>query len=475
MSERLPYEEDLKGRWDELTLPNEDLAWKDMKRRLEEDDDERVLIPPYRKGCGIGALLIALLLFGVAWWIVRPEKWFTGDDKNIVEERMEQQNTVKTDSTSIKSTVGENKTIPQSSKENTLTENKVDETKNNIQSNESLRLKNNPSETTKTSASTRITKPGVSNKPGKKQQVINKPVNTIMPAKQDRDESVTNVKVQEPKPDPVVTTPVSSEVVNNNKIDTATTIVPKKDSASTETKPAPDSAAKKPVTEPEKRGIFFAAGLGMHQQIPIAGQKLTTYGSLGRIGIITDYIPSVYFRMEKDRRWFIETGFRYGAPQYTKETTYDQVIQIDTVNQVTNIASESVKKTFYHQVPLAFNYYIKPNWTVGTGIVWNKFYSAVTEQEFVRRNNNSQTDTVLFKGTSTLRGADSAVEKGFSRSWTQAIFQTQYQWKRFVFGARYSVGLQPYIRFTLPNSPTQSEKNSSLQIFIKYELWKSKK
>jgi hypothetical protein len=54
------------------------------------------------------------------------------------------------------------------------------------------------------------------------------------------------------------------------------------------------------------------------------------------------------------------------------------------------------------------------------------------------------------------------------------VFETQYRWKRFSLGARYSFGLQPYIVFTLPGGTQQRERNKSLQVFLRYEIWKSK-
>ena len=43
MSDRLPYEEQLVQQWNDLPLPDEDMAWADMKRRLEEDDDDSII------------------------------------------------------------------------------------------------------------------------------------------------------------------------------------------------------------------------------------------------------------------------------------------------------------------------------------------------------------------------------------------------------------------------------------------------
>src|SRR6185295_10545160 len=75
MSEHLPYEDELLKQLAELPLPNEDIAWEDMRRRLEKDDQDRPAIPPVLKGCGGYALLLLLLLIAFLF-IADPAKWF---------------------------------------------------------------------------------------------------------------------------------------------------------------------------------------------------------------------------------------------------------------------------------------------------------------------------------------------------------------------------------------------------------------
>ena len=89
----------------------------------------------------------------------------------------------------------------------------------------------------------------------------------------------------------------------------------------------------------------------------------------------------------------------------------------------------------------------------------------------VQRTVSTGIDTVLSKGVIlNSKKADS----NFARSYFQALIETQYRWKRFSLGARYSFGLQPYLKFTLPGGTQQQERNRSLQVFVRYELWKSK-
>jgi hypothetical protein len=175
--------------------------------------------------------------------------------------------------------------------------------------------------------------------------------------------------------------------------------------------------------------------------------------------------------MYKNDKWFLQLEFRYGAPQYTKDLLYQQNFKNDSIGgvQFTTITASKLKKTFYHQLPLTFNYFILPDWSIGTGVVWNKFVSAVSQEEVNRKNNITQVIDSISNRIITDRN-----DTLFKKSYFQAVFETQYRWKRFSIGARYSFGLQPYIKFTLPGDIRREERNKSLQIFLRYELWKSK-
>ncbi len=220
-----------------------------------------------------------------------------------------------------------------------------------------------------------------------------------------------------------------------------------------------------------KRQIYFAAGLGLYQQLPVDGQKLVPYNSLGRKSTLADYVPSIYFRMYQDKKWFVQSEFRYGAPQNTKEIIYKQQKLIDTNSNTTFTTSTKLKKTFYHQLPISFNYFLLPKLSVGAGISWNRFSNAIIEKEDKATNNITMVDSIQVRTITHSQKPDS----NFVTSYFQALFETQYELKRLSFGARYSFGLQPYIKFQLPGGQKQEEKNSSLQVFIRYNLWESGK
>jgi hypothetical protein len=479
MSDRLPYEEQLAQQWNDLPLPDENMAWKDMKRRLEEDDDNGI-IPIWLRGCGLWGLLL-LILVGIGWWMFRQPK-----DENKKEQIVIQQE------------AGSKKMKDEKDSVQLI----IDQTRKRLkESNPSTNKRNDHDSIT---ADKEIKKDKIINKSdheiitGRTKIAVNKtkienPYSTQISSKakikEKRGEPVAdkeNVSVHTKsaktpennnpdqvikKNDPVIVVTDSSDTisVDARKIDSAISDIKDFTRKKSHEETVKDNIPKKDSSK--QRSISFSAGIAMHQLLPVDGQKLTPYNSQGRKGSLADYIPSVFFRMYRNDEWFIQSEFRYGAPQYNREVVYQQENQLDTFGTTNTITSAKLKKTFYHQLPVSFNYFVLPNFTVGGGFVWNKFKGAVSEQDVIQRTVSTGIDTVLSKGVIL---SSKTADSNFAKSYFQALLETQYKWKRFSFGARYSFGLQPYLKFTLPGGTQQNERNRSLQIFLRYELWKSK-
>lgn len=474
MSERLPYEQHLHQQWTEVPLPDENMAWADMKRRLEEDDDDGFFFW-WRPGCGIVGLLLVLL--GLGWWLMRDKEDKKKEEikKVVIADSVGKKRSGNKIDTSLvnMNESGSKVNDNERTKENTIEGNKENEVAGNPERETESKNKISSERGIKSS-----TKAGQENKSNPK---------TTRP--------VLTKKEQRPKPENISQASAQqkeikeNDVVNkkpttNNITDTPETETPKIDSTVSAPKKT-DSVKKKPVDSPsvkkpnpadssKPKSFFFSAGLSIQQQLPIAGQKASPYNSLGRKGSWLDYIPSVYVRLNRKDKWFIQAEFKYGAPQYTKEFLYHQTIVPDTgaVPRFEISTSNSLKKSFYHQLPFTFNYYVKPNWSVGGGLQWNKFYGAVSDQEIIKHDNITNADQVISKGIVVTKTDSTG---SFEKSYFQGVFETQYRWKRFSFGARYTFGLQPYITVTIPNQPDRKEKNSNVLIFMRYELWRQKK
>jgi len=493
MSDHLPYEEQLAQQLGNLPLPDENMAWEDMKRRLDEDDDDGI-IPIWLRGCGPWALL-AIILLGLGWWFIRPDKW--GSKKReagselTIKQNKNASGSFQTNDTAIgnekirkeKKIPGATKVVKDSTGEASSSDPNVNPNQPVVKQNSSEKQRISPGTQKKKAAggnqTTKKNPPLTQSRAPKKQGDKKKPDISTQPSATGREDKTD---IGDTKNNPLVQkkdTTVAGRVqgVATSKTDTAIKKISVDSTAKT------DSLKAARANEPKKdssrsKTISFSAGIGMHQLIPVSGQKLTPYNSAGRTGSLADYIPSLFGRMYKNDKWFLQLEFRYGAPQSTKQFLYAQQSRIDTSGgvQFTTTTSNELRKTFYHQLPLTFNYFVTKDWSVGGGIVWNKFFSAISEETVHRKNNSTQADSLLSKRIlSTKDDSTSAfTQSAFSKSYFQAILETHYRWKRFSIGAKYSFGLQPYIKFTLPGGTQQQERNQSLQVFLRYELWKSK-
>jgi len=478
MSDRLPYEEQLSQQWNDLPLPDEDMAWTDMRRRLEEDDDDGI-IPFWLRGCGLwGLLLIALV--GIGWWVFWHPKNENKKEQVIPQQQTSSKKDQKGDSTKLlnnpvterpkndTSFTGKKNNVVSLVPEKASQENKVSTNHEN-----EIPAKN----ITKAINKTRNQKPFL-------KQRISNAANRIKKEKKvqyKEDAGITSgyeSNTESNKPEQIKNNGATAGIYKDPST-TATIEIAKPDSSRIISKDSTKKKATEQIVKnnvPKKdsskmKWVSFSAGIAVHQLLPIDGQKLTPYNSQGRKGSFADYIPALFVRMYKSDKWFLQSEFRYGAPQYTREITYQQKGVLDTSGTTNTITSAKLKKTFYHQLPVSFNYFVLPNWSVGGGFVWNKFKGAVSEQDVVQRTVLTGVDTVITKGV--ILNSTKA-DSNFAKSYFQALVETQYQWKRFSLGARYSFGLQPYLKFTLPGGAQQNERNRSLQLFLRYEIWKSK-
>ena len=458
---------------EDIPLPDQEKAWQLMKEKLEEDKKRR-LLPPFVLNCAGWGVLLLLLMAG-AWFIFKKDGSGTSRDN-----------------TSIKREVlHDGKTIPVAPYQPVHPE----KTTGGVTPEQSL--------TTAPGLQDEMVESKPSISPGKNEDHLNdlnshqekQPEKFSVQTK--KNPVISRKRVQTPEPglneekrneEEIKSTQVNkNDEANQNTVDVDPLKKSGQDSLSgrkaakdIQKKPA-DSIVKKDsvsvvppeelkkASDPNKKTYVFSAGLGLQQQIPFAGQSSVPYNYYGRKSSLSDYIPSIYARFEKKDKWFIMGEFRFGAPQSLKEFSFSRQTKFDTTSNLLTTTTMKLKKTYYHQLPLSFNYYVKPGWSVGAGAIYSRFYGAVTEREINNLDVQTQTATVTKQIARVQHFTDSFLYK------TQLHFllQTDVQWKRFNVGLRYTKDLQPYIRYTQPDGRINEEKNASFQLILRYRLWDS--
>jgi hypothetical protein len=224
------------------------------------------------------------------------------------------------------------------------------------------------------------------------------------------------------------------------------------------------------INQTRKR-LSVIAGLGMQQQIPIAGQSIVPYSYNGTKGSIPDYLPHLYVQLQKESKWFVEGDFRIGAAQAVNEFPYNQKTTYDTSSMNITVVTMRLKKTYYHELSSSFNYFLFPNLSFGAGGIYSRFDGAVTEQE----TETSNVLTLATKSVKQIIPVKHFTDSFLYRNQLRVLMQVGYQWKKFSFSLRYARDIQPYIKYTRPDGIVTEEKNQSLQFLLRFKLWQSRR
>jgi hypothetical protein len=447
MNEDLPNEE-MDQRFNDLPLPDEEASWQKMNELLSKDeDDDRIVPPVFLSSCmGWGILLLAGLT--VAWFVIRPEKWWNESVKS-------------------KPTSAFEKTKKQSEERNRNHENNrfsTPATNRSTTNNFNQKLiKTNPSQPIQLSYLNK-------NKDLSKRSLPNHYDNAKDPEKNSGTHSPTINDKENQKSKDKQANGRKDSLMKNDSISTATDrqqVVIIKDSLVDESTIQQKDSSVQMKSKQKQKKLIVSAGAGMQQLIPIAGQTMVPYSYYGRQGSLADYVPSVYIQVQKDRKWFVMGEFRFGAAQSVKEFLYNQHTRYDTASMNLTMTTMRLKKTYYHQLPLSFNYFIIPNLSIGIGGMYSRFYGAISEKETNTWNVLTQTNTSFKQIIPIKHFTDSFLYK------TQVHFlaQADYQWRRFSIGLRYTRDLQPYIKYTKPDGTIDEEKNQSLQFLLRFRIW----
>ena len=441
-----------------LPLPDEDRAWQDMEKRLEKEEDDRfIVLPPVLQGCAGWTVLLALLLGGALWFYLSDT-----DDKAKALPKVgaaQQEQNIESKPANPGAADSITRHRPKNEQELPVVVGERVIGAGAKTSNPFTKLQNQ--ETV-----------GEGGKPSKKGFGVSSQavVGSTIPGKKtpyrEASASSSAAALNEPRQDAVADT-VSSPLYKPVESDSATTATP--DTAGLQqSKSVADSVqSAPPKKENPAKKYRLALGIALQQQVPLAGQEWTPYNYRGRKGSLADYVPSLYLRLYREQKWFLQSEFKYGAPQYTREFVYSKEVKTDTFGIRSSI-SYRLKKTYYHQVPLSFHFQVRPSWSIGTGFVYNRFYGAVSDRE-QWKGRGAATDTLVSKEL-VLDKNDSL----FRSSNLQWLLEAQYRWRRWSVGGRFAQGLQPYIEYVDDQGQAQRERNHSLQLFIRYELWSTR-
>jgi hypothetical protein len=442
MRKHLRYDE-MDQKFSDLPLPDEDVAWQKMNEMLDKDDNDPPVFPVLFRSCfGWG---IALMLgAGIVWLSIRPEK----SERNTAS-RNEASAGNKTPQT--KNNKKNSGNVPNGSSI-TLTNDTITKTATMSKHNDAdIIIKSRASKIQKKISSEPLAE---KNQPDQPQPATGRQIDYVG----------VDGKVR-------ISNMMTSPKRMTDNFAAPVTALPERSLTSVPMVNTPNYLAARKIINQKQRKVIVKAGLGLQQQIPIAGQAITPYTYNGTKGSLPDYLPHIYVQVQKEERWFMEGDFKFGMAQAVDEFLYSQKTTYDSATLNLTVTTVSLMKTYYHDLSLSFNYFLVPNLSIGVGGVYSWFDAAISEQEISTSNIPTQATHLVKQIIPMKHFTDSFLY----RNQLRILGQVGYQWKRLSFALRYTKDIQPYIKYTRPNGTVTEQKNQSLQFLLRYRLWQTRR
>ncbi|MFT3909968.1 MAG: hypothetical protein QM737_11115 [Ferruginibacter sp.] len=290
------------------------------------------------------------------------------------------------------------------------------------------------------------------------------------------DEKPGEIKVQTDHPNAIKQTGTSKTLVQQKQADSlsATSIAVDSPQIKSIAKSPTDSSGEKQkikIQTSKKKQAAFAVGIAEQQAIRSDCNCEYPGSNYKNKFAIKDYIPSVNIRYYSKKKWFTQAEFKYAAPHYVREFLYEKQVKEEPFHYITK--SAVLKRTYFHEFSLSFNYFVIPHLSAGIGIKYNIFSSGTIQADEKKKLYGIAADSLI---SSSITKQRSGIGTLNFYNTANLFFEMQYQWKRFSIGGRYSIGLQPYVKYTDPTlkSP-DNKKANSFNLFLRYELLRLKK
>lgn len=234
-----------------------------------------------------------------------------------------------------------------------------------------------------------------------------------------------------------------------------------------------------PPQEPEEKHHGWVVGVGLNQFFPLGDQRGSTYNSNGLTGTLTDYLPVPMIRYYLNRKVYLQVEMQFNTPQPTAKNLVISQPAVDTSTRsgvLTRVAtSASIQQLYYFNVPLSIHFNPWDNLAIGTGLQWSHLSNAIGEFDSSTSTSfNGNTPTVVDAKTTHSFKGDTLYQRIRTNEF-RFLFDMNYTYKHWVLGLRYNQALSKFVNLQLPTGGTTQARNSSLQLYLRYILWDTRR
>ena len=192
------------------------------------------------------------------------------------------------------------------------------------------------------------------------------------------------------------------------------------------------------------------------------------------MGALSDYIPVPFIRWYISKKLYLQIEGQINTPQYTKQLLAKHEIINDTSRpgQITEDNSVYINKLFYFNIPLSINYSPLQNFYVGAGLQFSQLTNGVGL--FEGQEYSPLSPDTLSKSKFASIKEDPVYKEIKTIEW-RILLDVNYQWQNLVLGVRYNQALSNFINVQVSSTQVTQARNNSVQLYLRYILWKNKK
>ena len=235
-------------------------------------------------------------------------------------------------------------------------------------------------------------------------------------------------------------------------------------------KPAPKPAEEKKA---KKKG-WWTVGIGLNQFFTVGGQQASNYNSGGISGTLGDYIPVPVIQYHFNRKFYLQLEAQLNSPQYTKKDLVISRPPLDSLSPVQKRQSTVfIKKLFYFNLPLSIHYNVYRGLNLGAGLQFSRLSNGIGLYQDQYLNSSSGSIDTTTSAAKSVKG--DSIYKKIRTDEFRILFDASYTWKHFIFGIRYNQALSKFIDVSITPGQITQGRNSSLQLYMRYILWDSRK
>lgn len=229
----------------------------------------------------------------------------------------------------------------------------------------------------------------------------------------------------------------------------------------------------------------YTVGLSMQHAFALGGQQRADFDMKGRNNRMQDYIPSAYIQYHINKKMYVQVEAQPVSAQYTPSfTLYNRVDSLNPDEKEERLVK--LNKLFYLNLPVSFHYSPVKNLTIGVGAQYSRLKKVVLQDREIyhligaggwnisdRKNETVVRDN---KEASNHNSGDvvDSVAQSFRTNDLRALADINYNYKGISLGVRYTQGLNNYVNTNFTNLQVK-DKNQSLQLYLKYNLFDSRK